>query len=64
MYYRCLACGRLAALPDFGKLDRCPWPACGSMNGEVIDAEAARRLLAARTSPTPKSNKGDSEAHR
>ena len=45
VYFRCLTCGRLAALADSESLVRCPSPTCGSMNSDILDAEAARALL-------------------
>jgi len=47
VYFRCLTCGRLAALADSESLVRCPSPTCGSMNSEIITADAARALLQA-----------------
>jgi DNA-directed RNA polymerase subunit RPC12/RpoP len=45
VYFRCLTCGRLAALADSETLVRCPSPTCGSMNSDILDAETARALL-------------------
>jgi hypothetical protein len=35
----------LAALAESESLVRCPSPTCGSMNSDILDAEAARALL-------------------
>ena len=47
MYFHCLACGRLVALAESPRPVRCPSFECGSADGEVVSAEAARNLVEA-----------------